>query len=157
MLVHRDFRVRLTRDASSLQRPSHSASSSCRVFVAPMTSGHYSHQQEVLQRQAERHETEELEKKLADIYARVEGGEDAADLTAPRGALPMASSSTPPGLGERVMAVIVTVGIHTLVLENVVQRSTLSASDATAPQKCVVLSSAGKSSARSSLRATPHR
>ena len=49
-------------------------------------SGHYGHRQEVERTTEFRVETEDLEKKLAEIYARIEGGEDASDLTAPRGA-----------------------------------------------------------------------
>lgn len=54
-------------------------------------SGHYGHAQEVLAKQAERCEQQDLEKRLAEIYAGIEGGEDASDLTAPRGTCGAAS------------------------------------------------------------------
>ena len=56
-----------------------------------MTGGHYGRNQSVAKVTELRHETEDLEKQLAEIYARIEGGEDTADLTAPRGACPDAS------------------------------------------------------------------
>ncbi len=46
----------------------------------------YAHQQACARKAAERCEVQDLERRLAEIYAGIEGGEDAADLTAPRGA-----------------------------------------------------------------------
>jgi hypothetical protein len=46
----------------------------------------YGHQQECARKAAERCETQDLEARLARIYAAIEGGDDAADMTAPRGA-----------------------------------------------------------------------
>jgi hypothetical protein len=46
----------------------------------------YGHQQDCARKAAERWEVQDLEAKLAHIYAGIEGGEDAADMTAPRGA-----------------------------------------------------------------------
>ena len=47
----------------------------------------YGHLQECARKAAERHGTQDLEKRLAQLYAGLEGGEDCADLTGPRGAL----------------------------------------------------------------------
>lgn len=49
-------------------------------------STHYGHLQDVQLQAEERAEQQDLEKKLAQIYARIDGGEWASDLTAPRGA-----------------------------------------------------------------------
>jgi hypothetical protein len=46
----------------------------------------YGHQQDCARKAAERWEVQDLEAKLAHIYAAIEGGDDAADMTAPRGA-----------------------------------------------------------------------
>ncbi len=46
----------------------------------------YGYQQDCARAAAERGEVQDLEKRLAHIYAAIEGGEDASDLTAPRGA-----------------------------------------------------------------------
>lgn len=51
-----------------------------------MGSTHYGHLQEVQRRQEEACETQDLERRLAEIYSRIEGGDDASDLTAPQGA-----------------------------------------------------------------------
>ena len=45
----------------------------------------YGHLQECARKAEERAATQDLEKRLAELYACVEGGEDCADLTAPRG------------------------------------------------------------------------
>lgn len=45
----------------------------------------HGHQQEVLRKQTEEHAIQDLEQRLAEIYAGIEGGEDVSDLTAPRG------------------------------------------------------------------------
>ena len=52
-----------------------------------MGSTHFGHLQEVQRRQEEACETQDLERRLAEIYSRIEGGDDASDLTAPQGAL----------------------------------------------------------------------
>lgn len=46
----------------------------------------YGHQQECARKAEERCSMQDLEKRLAELYAGLEGGEDCADLTAPRGA-----------------------------------------------------------------------
>ena len=77
-----------------------------------MSGGHFGRNQAVAKVAELRHETEDLEKQLAEIYARIEGGEDAADLTAPRGACPrvrtprtVASRGDPNGLSPPPPAV----------------------------------------------------
>lgn len=45
----------------------------------------YAHEQECERLLQERCEMEEVERRLATLYAGVPGGEDSADLTAPRG------------------------------------------------------------------------
>ena len=46
----------------------------------------YGHMQECARKAEERCAVQDLEKRLAQLYAGIEGGEDCADLTAPRGA-----------------------------------------------------------------------
>lgn len=46
----------------------------------------YGHQQECARQAEARCETQDLEKRLAELYSCLDGGEDCADLTAPRGA-----------------------------------------------------------------------
>jgi hypothetical protein len=47
----------------------------------------YGHQQECARKAEERCTTQDLEKRLAQLYAGLEGGEDCADLTSTRGTL----------------------------------------------------------------------
>ena len=46
----------------------------------------YGHLQECARKAEEQCAVQDLEKRLAQLYAGIEGGEDCADLTAPRGA-----------------------------------------------------------------------
>ena len=55
----------------------------------------YGHQQECARKAEERCSMQDLEKRLAELYAGLEGGEDCADLTAPRGAFRSALRSRP--------------------------------------------------------------
>ncbi len=71
-------------------------------------STHYGYKQEVLRLQEERCEQQDLEKRLAEIYARIDGGEDASDLTAPRGALQLSCGMQRSAMSFRVLCVWLT-------------------------------------------------
>ena len=54
--------------------------------VASAAAEMYGHLQECARKAEERCAVQDLEKRLAQLYAGIDGGEDCADLTAPRGA-----------------------------------------------------------------------